>query len=333
MRRLLTIAGVGFATVLLVSFGYVGSSTASSVGNLALFGIDQQSSGLVAQDLLTSTLSQQQLQSSSLWKFNGDAVGEHASYAYYENPSGLHLGVSGIAGSDPWAGIFAVAKLNSQLTHVVITVPSRTIPNGYYVSGIYMQTSSVDVDYVTCGATTSSYGTVWSVEEATGNPYGATNMVQLWVDNSANQPLTRSCTMITNGQNYLAVYLDNSLVYQTSSLSLDYQFPLFVFLETESSYSGSVLYGSFTNFYATTASQVTVNNMPIAATEAAIVDSSGKVISSAPVYGSTAFIDIGGFTFPVHAKVVVYGPLGIELASTNGMKDIFGGDVYSVQDH
>src|SRR2546422_3733070 len=39
-------------------------------------------------------------------------------------------------------------------------------------------------------------------------------------DTSPNQPLTRDCTIITNGNNYLKVYLDNVLVYESNNLDL-----------------------------------------------------------------------------------------------------------------
>jgi hypothetical protein len=339
MRKLaILVATTSLIVLTLFFFVTPAASSALSIGGggVSILNITQQQSGLVASDPLNHNLSQQQLQAStSLWFFGGDAFVTGSPYSFYEDSGGLHLGIAAPSAGH-WQGIYAVANLGIELAHATITVPSRTIPSNFYDTGLYIQTADANggdslINYVFCGAGTSSYGTQWFVEEATGNAQQATSLKVLYVDNSANQPLTRQCTIITDGNNYLAAYIDNSLVYQNYSAALNYNSPFYVFLEVQSSYSGSILYGTFNNFYATTSGQVTVNNIPVGATSVSIVDSSGNVLATTPVNGATATLDISQYTFPLNANIIVYGALGVELASTSSASTIYGGDIWAVQ--
>jgi hypothetical protein len=176
---------------------------------------------------------------------------------------------------------------------------------------------------------TSSALTYWQVGMATGDPNHAVTFQPLYIDMSLNQPLTRDCTIVTNGQNYLAVYFDGSQVYQSSTLNLGYQAPFQFFLETQTSYTGGMFYGTFQNFYLANGDSVTVTSMPPNSV-AQIVSPSGQVLASSPADGSgTAKLAIGQFHMPLVANIQVT-LLGLVVGSTSSPVSIWGGDAYSV---
>ncbi|HEV2389812.1 MAG TPA: hypothetical protein VGS04_03715 [Nitrososphaerales archaeon] len=293
-----------------------------------LYSINQTQSGLVASDPLTATLSQSQLAGSSFWIFGGDAVAEGAPYAFSEDSGGLHIGVQATANAN-YAGFYALHRANAMLAHATVTAPSSTVPSGYPNVGLYVQTGGVNVDYVYCGPVTASYGTYWQVDLATGNPNQAFQFQVLYYDSSANQALTRDCTIVTNGNNYLAVYLDGAQVYQASNLNLEFQQPFQFFLETQTSYAGAMFTGTFNNFYLTSGDSVTVTGMPSGST-AQLVSPSGAVLASAAENSGTATLPIGHFNMPLTANIRVTSLLGISVASTKSPISIWGGDSYSL---
>src|SRR5438309_6115582 len=216
---------------------------------VSLYSINQVNSGLAASDPLNNeTKTQQQLQSNPrYWTYGGDAPLQTppAPYDFYKDPQGLHIGVQSTGndanGNPKWAGFYALAPgTNAALFHAVISTPVRSIPSNYYENSLYVQTSvngpNALVNYVACGANTAtSYGTVWAVYSATGNATGATTFTRLFLDNSTNQSLTRDCTIITTGSNYLKVYLDGVMVSTRNNLKLQMQEPFNAFLEPQSS--------------------------------------------------------------------------------------------------
>ncbi|MGH9920887.1 MAG: hypothetical protein ACRD6W_18720, partial [Nitrososphaerales archaeon] len=321
----------GFAPLLLAAAVLAllggGVSPAHALG-VPLYSINQTHSGLVASDPLDAQLSQAQLSGSSFWIFGGDAVSEGAPYAFSEDSGGLHIGVQATASAD-YAGFYALHRANATLAHATVSAPSSTVPNGYPNVGLYVQTGGINVDYVYCGPVTASYGTYWQVDLATGNPNQAKQFQTLYYDNSANQALTRECTIVTNGSNYLAVYLDGTQVYQASNLNLEFQQPFQFFLETQTSYAGAMFTGSFQNFYLTSSDSVTVKGMPSGST-AQIVSPSGQVLASAPESSGTAILNIGQYDMPLNANIQVTSVLGVSIASTSSPVSIWGGDSYSL---
>jgi hypothetical protein len=298
------------------------------------YSIAKQSSGLVLFDPLDNvTMSQQQLQAQGRYYYGGDAQGEDAPYSFSEDSSGLHIGVQAPAQPQgTYAGFYA-ADLNfnqGEVFHATIAVPSSTIPSGYYNTGLYVQTGNGYIDYVFCGEVTSSLGTYWGVSYATSNTTtSATNFQNLWLDSSANQPLTRSCTIVTNGSNYLEVYVDNVLVYSSSALNLQFARPFQTYLEVESSYSGAELSGTFTDFYVTTGTTVTLTDIPSGATSVKLVDSAGDTLANSTVANGVATMDIGNCTFPLSAKIVVQREDGSSIVSSSVLA-LAGGDTYTV---
>ena len=312
------------------------SGTSSlSVNAAVTHTVAKQSSGLVLFDPLNDvTMSQQQLQAQGRYTYGGDAIAEKAPYSFSEDSNGFHIGVQAPATpAGTYAGFYA-ADLNfnqGQVFHATITAPSRTIPSGYYNTGLYVQTGNGYIDYIFCGEQTDSLGTYWGVSYATSNNTStATNNQNLYYDSSPNQALTRSCTIVTNGSNMLKVYVDNVLVYSSTALNLMFARPFQTYLEVESSYSGAVLSGTFTDFYVTTTTSLTISNLPASASSVQLVGRSGNVLMSSPVSGGVAVLDIAGNTFPLSASIVVKDSGGNTIASSSVFA-LWGGDVYSYQ--
>lgn len=308
---------------------------------LQVFTISKVKSGLVVSDPLDNeTATQQQLAANSrYWVYGGDAPAEGAPYDFYRDTQGLHVGVQAPT-DNTWAGYYAESQnTQGELFHAIITTPVgsvSTITNPtWYENGLYVQTSQPFINYVTCFSLTGAWGTQWAVASVTGNANQATQENVLWTDTSANQPLTRDCTIITNGSNYLKVYLDGNMVYQSNSLNLQMPEPLNSYLEPQSSYSGQLLNGIYKDYYATTDEAIRVTNNPLGASYVDLVlpnsSGSGTVIATAPVDSSgTATIPVGEFDMPLGAYIKVYSTLGVELASTSSPVKIYGGDQYSV---
>jgi len=305
----------------------------------SIYSINKIQSGLVASDPLNNeTKTQQQLQTEhKYWVYGGDAPARNATYDIFKDLLGFHIGVQ--AQTDgAWAGYYAESpNTNAMLFHSVITNPVRSLPvlpvpqwyeNGMYVQTLVTPTSSVN--YVTCTTSTSQWGTSWVVVSVTGNANQAVNFTTLWADTSANQPLTRDCTIITNGSNFLKVYMDGVNVYTSNTLNLQMPAPFNTYLEPQSSWSGQLLNGIFNDYYATTSETVQVTNNPSLATTVDLVDSTGKVLATSPVSSGTASFTIGQFHMPLAAYIKVYDSNGIQLASTPNPVNIFGGDVYKV---
>ena len=299
---------------------------------VSLYSISQVKSGLVASDPLNNeTKTQQELQANpGYWFYGGDAPAENAPYDFYKDTQGLHIGVQAPA-NGTWAGFYAVTpSTNATLFHTVLTTPVRTISNDFYENGLYVQTTQPVVSYVTCVSVTSSAGTVWAVVSTVGNANQSTQFNLLWVDSSSNQPLTRDCSIVTNGNNFLKVYLDGVMVYSSSTLNLNMPGPFNAFLEPQSSYPGQLLNGIYKDYYAASDENIKVTNNPALASTVKLVDPSGTVLASGPVKSGTATLTIGQFHMPLGVYIKIYDSNNIQLASTSSPVNMFGGDVYTV---
>ena len=314
----------------------VGTSTASNTTLVTtqnnIHNINQIKSGLVVTDPLNNeTRTQQQLQTNPrYWSYGGDAPLLGAQYDFFKDIQGLHIG-SRIKSNNTWAGYFAVSpNTNATLFHAVIDTPLRSIPYGYFENGMYVQTAQPFINYVTCVSVTSQFGTVWAVVSTTGNATQANQFNILYVNDSQNQPLTRDCTIITNGNNYLKVYLDGTMVYKNSTMNLQMPEPFNTYLEPQSSYTGQLLNGSYTNYYVTTDENVKVINLPSNAARADLVDSSGAILASSQVSNGIISFEVGKYDFPFAANIRIYDSSNTLIASTNNTTSIYGGNVYSV---
>ncbi|MDE1829115.1 MAG: fibronectin type III domain-containing protein [Thaumarchaeota archaeon] len=314
--------------VLVISLGTSHTAYASNTLSINLL-----QSGLVASDPLNNeTESQQQLQTSNgYWRYGGDAIAENAPYDFYRDTQGLHIGAESPDKNGTYAGFYAITpNTNALLFHSIISTPLRTIPNQQYENGMYVQTTQAPVNYVTCVAVTNNNGTVWQVVHTYGTPTQSVVFANLWTDPSPNQPLTRDCTIITNGNNYLKVYIDGVMVYSNNLLVLGMPSPFNAYLEPESSYRGQLLNGTFTDFYITSNETIQIKNNPSNARTVSLMDQSGNVLANASVSGGNAFLDVGKYDFPLATTINVYDSNNVLLASTPNPVEIYGGDVYSV---
>lgn len=176
-------------------------------------------------------------------------------------------------------------------------------------------------------------GYYWLVGWGQGNPFTQTQFKVLWVDTRSNQPATRDCTIITNGNNLLKVYLDGDLVYSANNLRLNVPPPFNAYLEAQTSSSSQMLYGSYRDYYAAQSDLVTVTNAPTGTIAKIIDSSSGNVLASAKVSEKgTASLDVGKYHMPINNVYIrLYDSSGNNLlASTPSTIVLWGGDVYSV---
>ncbi len=317
---------------------YVTTGNNTTTGLSAVYRIVQPSqtslthTGLVVQDPLNNvTQTQSQLETNQkYWIYGGDAPAENATFDFFEDALGLHMGVKAPA-NGTWAGIYATTpNTNATLFHAVITTPVATIPYQFYENGLYVQTSQSFINYVTCVSVTGSSGTTWAVVSTTGNANESTQFNVLWADTSPNQPLTRDCTIITNGNNYLKVYLDHTMVYTSNTLHLQMPEPFNAYLEPQSSYPGQLLNGTFLDYYVTTGENVRVTNLPANADTAYLVNSSGDALAAAQVENNTAYLDVGAYHFPLAASIKVYDSNYTLIATSPLIPNLYGGNEYSM---
>lgn len=308
--------------ILLIARTNVFPSAESGGGGTLL----KTSSGLVASDPLNQVQSEKQLQSNPYWNFGGDAP--TGSYSYYEDAGGLHVGAIGSSG---WDGYYAVSpNTNFVLVHVRVSQSVSTIPSGSFESGLYVQTYNGLINYVTCVSFTSSQGTYWAVVSALGDTQQANSYQTLW-QSSLGQPLAQDCTIVTNGNNYLKVYFNGVLEYESHSLNLQIPAPFQVYLEPESSYSGAELFSTFQNYYVTSGEYVTVKGLPSNAVSVQLLDASNpsNVLAAAPVSGGSASVEVANYIFPLNTIVQAVDSSGNVVASTGSPVGVYGGDVYS----
>lgn len=315
-------SGALIALALLAAAATLFAPAARPASASSMLSVQQTGSGLVTSDPLTTG-------NTSLWTFGGSAAVYGAPYAYYEDSSGLHIGVQpNTAGQ--WAGYYAARGESAGLFHATLSLPSSTLAaDQSFNTGLYVQTGGSNVDYVTCAGEVDQGGYAWSVVQATGNQYGATQFNTLWFEWMNGQPLTRGCTIVTNGSNMLQVYLDGSLVYSSSSMNLGYQYPLTTFLEVQSTDNTTMHYSTYTDYYATTSGNITVNGAPAGST-VQLIGASGAVLASGRAsLSGTAVLDVTMYNMPLSANIVVTD-LGVTVASTSSPAAIYGGDAYAL---
>ena len=307
-------------------------STSSSTTASQLMPIAKMHSGLVAADQLSGTQTQQQLLSNqSYWVYGGTAAVQSSFYGVSVAANQLQIGVASPT-EGQWVGYYAVSPpTNATVAHAVLTAPSNTLP-GHYSVGLYVQATNQILNYVACLAATTPQGTTWEVvhNHATNTTNGVT--IPLWGVSTTGEKLTQDCTIVTNGMNYLKVYLDHTVVYQSDTLQLGMPGPHNYYLESESSSAGKLVYGGYQNFYALLGENVVVKNAPSSAVSAAIVDASGTVLSTAPVVSGTAKIPMAQYTFPQVASVRLYSSSDVSdsslVASTPQAVSIYAGDTF-----
>ncbi|MDA4134401.1 MAG: hypothetical protein OK441_02405, partial [Thaumarchaeota archaeon] len=287
MKRSILIGTVSAVVIvgLIASMMVIGGISGSGIAGIPGTGggpktINKDQSGLIASDPLNNFETQQQLQANdSFWQYGGSGS-SGGYYNFFEAADQLHIGVAA-NGSGGWTGFYGVTPpTNASLVHAVLSA-NATTADGYADTGLYMSASNQLLNYIACLAVTTPTGTVWGVvhaQSATGlNP----TITPIWVDFSQNQPLTRDCVMVTNGENSLSVYLDHVLVYQANDISLNMPPPYSFYVEQETQVASGLLYGNYQDFYATLGDAVSVTGLPSTAQSVDLVGVSGTVYASA----------------------------------------------------
>jgi hypothetical protein len=283
------------------------------------------SSGLVASDSLTTG-------NTASWSFGGDAASQPgAKYAYSEDSQGLHIAVQPAA-SGTWSGYYAVSgNASATLFHAVVTLAYASVPDNGFNTGIYVQTWNNDfIDYIGCLGVAVPQGYYWTVVQAYGVVVGSQMINTLYQSPLNSGPLAQDCTIITNGNNYLKVYLGGNVVVDRNNMTLNMPEPEQVYLEPQSSTASSVLTGTYMGYYATAQEGVTVTNAPTGGT-AEIIDASNNVLASAPVAANgSATMLVGKYSLPLSANIEVFDSSNDLVGSTATPVTIWGGDIYSV---
>lgn len=292
--------------------------------NTKSYTINQVSSGLIVSDPLNKG------KVNDYWIFGGSAESVNAPYDHFISGDGLNIGVQ-----SPKTGIYAghfamVPPTNGTLFHSVISAPRSYISDGYLQNGLYVQGSDGSPNYVTCVSIASNSGKLtWAVTRTYVDANGIAQFEVLWSDENPSPSLTRECTIITNGNNFLRVYLDNVEVYVKYNLDLKMKGPFLSFLETQSSYEKEKLYGKFRDSYITLDATIQVNNLPDYITKVNLMDSSNKVLATGEVKDGTSIIDVAGLHYPITGNIKAFQSSG-EIISTSSPVTMYGGDVYSV---
>jgi hypothetical protein len=315
------------ATLVTLALLFLSNSTALAplrTAHAATGTITPVSSGLVAADSLTTG-------STSSWTFGGSASAQPgAKFGYSEDSSGLHIGVQSAAGGT-WAGYYAVSgNTTATLFHSVLTLAYSSVPDNSFNTGLYVQTWNNDfIDYIGCGAVALPGGYYWTVVQAYGVLIGSQVTTTLYQSPPNTGPLTRDCTIITNGNNYLKVYLGGNVVVNRNNMTLNMPEPERAYLEPQTSTASSLLTGTYKAYYATANEGVTVTNAPVGAT-AELVDASNAVLASAPVAANgSATMLVGKYALPLSGSIKVIDSANNPLASTATAVSVWGGDVYT----
>lgn len=288
--------------------------------------VTQTKSGLDHFDSLTTG-------NLNYWVVYGSAPAEGAPYGYNENSSGLYLRVQSKVGMAQYAGLFAESpKTEATAYHAIITLPYKSIigADNYFNTGMYIQTNdSTYINYVACAAVASQYGYQWAVVQSYGVVLAAATTTVLWSGPLNSGPLTEDCTIITNGNNYLKVYLGGAVVYESSTLNLMMPSPFNSYIEVQTNSATAMRYSNYTYYYSTFGENVSVTNAPVGGT-VSIVDSSNTVLASAPISAAgVATLPVGKYRLPLTANIDVYDSAHSLVAATPTPVTIWGGDAFS----
>ena len=265
------------------------------------------------------------------WSYSENGVNQPVKASFSEGGAGLTIGIQAVSNND-YTGFYAASQpVDSELFHAKVSSSYGSIPSGFLQIGLYVRAAYGNTNYVTCADVSSSAGAQWEVLHGTGTQTEATHFDYLWVDTAPNQSGSNDCTIVTNGNNYLAVYLGQTLVYRNNNLALGIQKPFEAFLGVETTYAGERFSGTWSNFYSTQNGQVGIVNLPAQAVNASVVSSSGALLASSQVINGSTTIDLTKFVFPVNSTLQIYDSTGKEIAATPTPVLLMGGDVYTAK--
>ena len=324
MGRPRVVLAIAASAILLLVDAFV---PAMNITHAAPGDVTQVKSGLVASDSLTTG-------NTTSWTFGGEAtILPGAKFNHSEDAQGLHIGVQAGAPSQ-WAGFYAVTQnTTASLFHAFITLPYASMPKGEeYNTGIYVQTSNKNmINYIGCLAVAWDGGPYfWTVNHSFGPADQTTTIETLYLSNGT-MPLAQDCTIITNGNNYLKVYLGDKVVVNRNNLTLSIPAPFNAYLEVETTSTSAMRNGTYTDYYAALGENVIVSGAPPGGM-VQIEDSSGGVLVSSTANDTgVATLDVGQYNLPLSGYFIrVYDIDDTLLGSTPSAVTIWGGDVYTV---
>jgi hypothetical protein len=298
------------------------------------YAITESHSGLVASDPLNNeTESQSQvLNDTHYWSYNGTVYEKQTPFYIYKDSEGLHIGEPGPNDSNFYAGSysgFAASSppTNAELVHTIITQTNQSVAQYDFQSMLEVDSSGADVNYLTCAAVTDSSGTYWTVVHGYGDSTEADTFDTLYTSTYSSLPLTGDCTLVTNGSNFIQVYLNGNLVYSSSALSLGMDEPFVYDLMTMNADQFVTHYGVFSDYYATSSGNITVTGVPAGST-VKLLGSGGDVLASSAVSSGSATLNVAMYDLPVSGTLDVYDSSGSLLASVQ--VDAYGGDIYQL---
>ena len=167
------------------------------------------------------------------------------------------------------------------------------------------------------------YGIFWQVVQVIGNSTQGEDYRTLWRDESLNQPSTKDCKLITNGDNFLEVHLDNKLVYSNSSLDLQMPPPFNSYLELTTPSADEMRYGQFKDYYETYGKGIKLINLP-ANGSVQIIGNSNQLISNSSINSKGVVeFDLLQHPFPLVANMRIYDSEGKIYASTSKEQHYF----------
>jgi hypothetical protein len=266
------------------------------------------------------------------WIYYGSAVPRKSPVSVFEDATGgLHIGVK--SGSpNSWAGFFAMSNDDySTVYHTVINMPYRTINEGSFSAGMYIQTSVIypHINYVACVAEVSEDGIKWSVESGTGNASDVNDRHLLWSDDDPSLPMKRDCTIVTDGESKLKVYYDERLVYSGSNLNLQMPRPFNSYLEVQTTNSKDLLYGIFSHYYSSLEEDIKVINAPKEGSVALAIGDNKSLVKARTNIEGIASLPVASFNSPIKGSILVYDRNGDLFARTDKPINVSGGDIFS----
>src|SRR5207302_155696 len=178
-----------------------------------------------------------------------------ANHDIYEDSEGLHIGVQPPS-SGTWVNYYAASQfVNAQAFHSTMTIPYTSTGDGVFNPGFYVEGSDYTA-IVGCQPYADTTGYYWTLGQT--DDAGST-WTTLYISSPSSLPQTQDCTVVTNGSNYLQVYLGGTVIFSSSSMSLNMPSPIRVFFQDDTSSSG-MRYATFANYYAMASDKVKVTN-------------------------------------------------------------------------
>ena len=250
--------------------------------------VDKIQSGLITSDSMTSG-------DLSGWTLGGSA----SIHDYYEDSEGLTMGIRAPQNGQ-WVGYYAYRyQPDAYLFHSTVRIHDDVVSDGVSNVGLYVEGSDF-VPHVGCEAYADWSGHYWVVEQS--SDAGETYEI-IYITQPNEFPQTQDCTIITNGDNYLKVYIGGNLVFESDTMNLGMSTPLISYFQDDTSSSSSMHYATYSDYYSTSNENIHVTGNPANASRVRVFDSSNNVLADSPVVSGVATLDVGRYNFPLSGTI------------------------------